>query len=342
MITEQDWSSLLTEYRVLGGTAENIRIGHGSLGRGLFAIDPSRPVELHTPPNLLLRRRDLIFADDRFRIAPDASIGAAERAWLERYLNEFSWGNGGREETAAEIERMRSLPLPVRETLARICGMKYCVGELSPAIVAERFFESRVITIDEEMVMPMIELVNNGIAPGYDTSAGVAVRGLFPDEVLVGYSDMHDSLLCFATWGIVCERPFAYSHPLRTPTAQMEIEISIDIHEGHIVEVRTPRPLPLTIPSATMRNGRLHLSFLILGMKGFPRLPKGMFRRAMNDARVTLDDEVFEVVQHLNRGTFLGMLRELEGVAGDAAGSLRRVCLMQLEALNHTFGSRPL
>jgi len=337
-----DWSDLLAEFRRLGGTAENVRMGYGSLGRGLFAIDPSRPVDLHTPPNLLVRRRDVIFADDRFHVSPSAPVGEAERAWLERYLNEFSWGGGGREETRAEIERMRSLPMPVRERLARTFGMNHCIGELSPDMIAQRFFASRVITLDEETVMPMIELVNHGDAPPYDSTNGLAVRGLFSDEVLVSYSEAHDTFLCFASWGIVCERPFAYSIPARLPTAQGDMVISINPDEGRMIEAKLPNPVPLKLPKVTIENGQISLSFLMLGMKGAPRIPKGMFRRMVSDARLQLDDEPFEMAQHFSRSAFMNLLKNLDRVEGDVAATLRRVCLMQLDALNQSFGSRPL
>ncbi len=341
-VSLSDWSDLLAEFRRLGGTAENIRMGCGSLGRGLFAIDPSKPVDLHTPPNLLLPSRDVIFRDDRFYVSPAAKVGEAERAWLERYLNEFSWGGGGREETTAAMERMHSLPLPVRESLAQWFGMSYCVAELSPDIIAKRFLASRVITLDEETVMPMIELVNHGPAPGFDCSNGLAVRGLFSDEVLVSYTEEHDTFLCFASWGFVCERPFAHSLPARLPTAHGEMVISINPHEGRMIEAKLPKPVPLKLPKVTVHNGQINLSFLMLGMRGFPRIPKGMFRRAIRDAGLLLDDEPFELAQHFTRGAFLGLLRDLDGVEGEIAQSLRRVSMTQLEALNQCFGSRPL
>lgn len=342
MKSSNAWNELLDEFRVLGGTAENVRIGRGSLGRGLFAIDSSRPVDLHTPPNLLVPLRDVTFGSDRFHISPAAKVGKPERVWLERYLNEFSWGGGGREEAMAEIERMRSLPLPVRERLGRAFGMNYCIAELSPDLVAQRFLGSRAITLDEQTVMPMIDMVNHGAAPGYNTTNGVAVRGLFSDEILVSYSEAHDTFLCFAVWGIVCPRPFAYSHPTRLPTRQGEMVISTDLHDGHEIEVHVPKPLRLNLPNLTVRNGRIAVSFLMLGMKGLPRIPKGIFRRVVSDAGLQLDDEPFEMAQHLNRDAFLSMLRDLEGIEAEIAGSLRRVCLMQLDALNQHFGSRPL
>jgi len=39
------WDELVDEFRALGGTLENVRLGHGALGRGLFPIEPGRPLQ---------------------------------------------------------------------------------------------------------------------------------------------------------------------------------------------------------------------------------------------------------------------------------------------------------
>ena len=96
--------------------------------------------------------------------------------------------------------------------------------------------------------MPMIELLNHGAAAGYDPTNGVAVRGLFADEVLVSYSEAHDTFLCFAAWGFVCERPFAYSAPLHVPTAQGEMVITINPVEGRMIEAKLQKPMQLKLP----------------------------------------------------------------------------------------------
>ena len=336
------WSELLEEFRRLGGTVENVCMRRGAHGRGLFALDPARPVQLHTPPNLLLPVEDAAFKDGRFHISPSAKMGSAEKIWLEHYMNEFSWGRGGREEALATVQGMHSLPMRIREILARTFDVGFYVLEPSEDLVQQHFLASRVITYENcAVIMPMIELVNHGRAPGYDCTNGIAVRGNFADEVLVNYSDQ-DAFGCFASWGIVCHRGLALSIPTVVWAASGEIAVSCDPDDGQLVEIRLQNPIPMKLPRVTIDGSRIRLSFLLLGMKGFPRIPKGIFRRILRDAGRQQDDEAFEMAQYANRAAFLGLLNDLEGFDGPLVGSLRSVCLMQLDALNQCFGVRPI
>ena len=54
MSADDLWNDMLNEFRALGGVAENIRIGHGPFGRGLFPIDPKKPVSISIPESLLV------------------------------------------------------------------------------------------------------------------------------------------------------------------------------------------------------------------------------------------------------------------------------------------------
>src|ERR1041385_3273668 len=86
------WDEMLDEFRSLGGIADNIRLGEGRFGRGLFPVDPSRPYRIHIPPSLLVNIRHVECEQDILRISPAANIGAREKAFLESYEREFSWG----------------------------------------------------------------------------------------------------------------------------------------------------------------------------------------------------------------------------------------------------------
>jgi len=51
-MTGQAWHDMLTVFRALGGTADNICLRHGERGRGIFPVDPGRPIAIHIPENL--------------------------------------------------------------------------------------------------------------------------------------------------------------------------------------------------------------------------------------------------------------------------------------------------
>jgi len=108
---------MLDEFRTLGGTAENIRLGHGARGRGLFPIDPSQPVTLQVPPNLLMDVDDVVFENGALKLASDAEAGTRERRFFEDYQADFAWGGGGRGEVETLLEEALALPEELRREL---------------------------------------------------------------------------------------------------------------------------------------------------------------------------------------------------------------------------------
>ena len=48
-ILRSKWDEMIAEFRALGGVADNIEQRRGSLGRGLFPIDPGKPIRIAVP-----------------------------------------------------------------------------------------------------------------------------------------------------------------------------------------------------------------------------------------------------------------------------------------------------
>ena len=82
----REWDALLCDFQALGGIAENIALGLGSFGRGLFPRDASKPFLLRLPDNLLFPVQDVEFANDQLRVRDTAGIGKPERDFFARYL----------------------------------------------------------------------------------------------------------------------------------------------------------------------------------------------------------------------------------------------------------------
>src|SRR5436189_490375 len=137
------WDALLDEFRALGGTVENVRLGHGPLGRGLFVIDPARPFLVRAPENLLVSVSDIIFENGVLKVAAGANVGARERKFYEDYYALISWGGGGREEIERVFEQAAELPPEFRHTLFT----KYVCGEWfhgpSPELIQKGIIDSR-------------------------------------------------------------------------------------------------------------------------------------------------------------------------------------------------------
>ncbi len=342
--TKQDsWREMLREFRVLGGTAENVRCGEGALGRGLFAEEASRPIKLHTPAQLLVPIEDVVFENGNLRVAASSKMGSAERLWFERYESEFSWGGGGRSDVVQYFEGISTLPQALREKLATVFSMSQFVEEPTEEAVQQRFLKSRVITINKhDFVMPIIELLNHGRGPAYDTTAGVAVSGTFDGEIVVSYCEL-DALRLFQNWGFSSDQAIAYSLPLVARSQDDrtfgELRIARQTSDGAVFDVGGPK---FMIPKFTAREGGGELSFLMLGNKLFPRMPRAIFQKVFREAGRQIAEERFELIRRTNMVIFLALLGDLERLDGSMAISLRTMCRHQLESLASCFGTRAI
>jgi hypothetical protein len=267
-------------------------------------------------------------------------MGVAERKWVEHYANEYSWGAGGRAETETFLAEILALPDDIRELLSKSFWMTFCRSNHSPALVHERFLDSRVITYEKgRVVMPMVELVNHdGRFAGYARADGVAVRGKFDTEVLVNYGG-HDPYDTFLSWGFVSDATMAMSLPLEVDTSFGKIRVQRRLDDSRALEISGQK---IRLPVASADKNGIDLSFLLLGAKGYPRLPKGIFHRVLRDARRQATDEPFELIRFVNHQHFVDLLKKLEALEGAMVRTLRTMCRLQLDALSYCYGTRAL
>ena len=324
------WDELIDEFRALGGTADNIRLGQGEYGRGLFPIDPAKPVVVRVPDNLLVPV-DYMLCENGVRVGPKAQVGERERAWLDRYQAEFAWGGGGADEIRRIFETAQLLPAELRHVLSTQyrCGLWF--KDPDDRLVANRFFNARSISYrDRPVVMPLIEMANHGSGANYDTSSGIALRGTFAGEVLVEYSQF-DSFDFFLSWGFATQRPLAFSVSLNGSVGSAPLAID-QAFGGKATSQRA------WIPELRKTAQGIALPFLMLGHQRFPRLAKGIFYRLMREGGYTGWEEAFDLVHHTNRLHFVNLLMALDGIDLPMARTLRTVAHYQLRAMSFCFG----
>jgi len=329
------WDDLLSEFRALGGTAENVRLGRGALGRGLFPIDPAKPVAIHIPENLLVAAKDMIFENNALRVAPTANVGERERAWLERYQAVFSWGGDGGAEVRRIFESAQALPEELRHDLLtkHRCGLWF--QDVSEELIQRSFFASRYIEHkNTDVVMPIIELANHGLGTGYETTDGVSLRGTFAGEITVRYANL-DPYGLFVSWGFTASQPLAFSIALSGTSDSTNLHIKRRFGKAKD-EQRGWRPEIAT------GNNEATLSFLLIGNQLFPRIPKGIFYQEMRDREYSGFEEAFDKIQHANRLHFLNLLDTLDGIELPIARVLRTMARYQLRAMSYCFGVRSL
>ncbi len=326
---------MLDEFRALGGTAENVRLGQGALGRGVFPIDPAKPVVVHVPENLLIDCSDVVFENGALRLRADADVGDRERSWLENYEAALSWGDEGAAEVRRIFEAAQALPADLRKELRDRfqCGLWF--GDMTDEAVRHQFLTSRGIDYhDREVLMPIVELINHGAGPEIGLVNGVTVRGIFPGEVLYRYSDM-DSFGFFWSWGFVIERPLAFS-----------LEMSGKVES---TTLRIDRSFPPVKPGGKSWMPPLHrdgsgvsLDHLLIGSVQYPRLPRSIFQKTMRDGGFSAVEEPFDVIRHVNSLHFLDLLKVLDGIDAPIARSLRAMAHHQLHAMSYCYGQRDI
>ena len=330
------WDEMVEDFRSLGGIADNVSLKTGPNGRGLFAIDPTLPVTIHVPENLLIRSADVAFEGGKFRVKIKQRGRESEEAFIEKFENEFSWGGGGREDAALKLRSRSDLPESVRNLLVTEIGLTNFVREANDATIEDIFLESRIIRYkNQPVIMSILELVNHGVDGAYFHSEnGISLTGLFGEEVLTQYANK-DPIEVFFNWGFPSAQYVALSLRLQLKFGPHRIVI------GRNVTQRETRG-DYSVPKVRTTENEISFSYLMLGHAKFPRLAKGIFYRLMHDLNVPDAEELFDTIRSINTMQFLRLLAALEEGEGAAVRDLRRVVRYQLEALTQCIGTRQL
>jgi len=325
------WDEMLDEFRALGGTADNVRLGEGRFGRGLFPCDPSKPVKVHIPDSLLVEVGYIRFDNDTFRLRPDTPVGARERVFLENYQRDFSWGVA-RQYTHDLLQMMHEAPTELRELLSTPFGIDIWLENPTLKSVQQSYFASRRIQYkNKHVIMPIVELANYGRTAQYELEDGVGISGQFDGEILALYM-FSDVLEVFKYWGFASEEEFiALSLPMGLEGKAGFIKIGKEA-------VDNPDRDPF-FPHVSVEGDRVALSYLMLGHKRYPRLAKGIFYRIMRDAGRTDAAETFDKIQHINRTQLHKLIAASEHAAAPLGRLLRHVARLQLEIMSCCVGS---
>ena len=334
-MSDRAWEELLAEFRALGGTADNVCLRNGVYGRGVFPVDSARPVAIHVPENLLINEDDMVFADGKLRVGPNARVNDRERAWLDRYQEDYAWGGGGGDDARQAVDMAAALPAELRDVLITKYHLASWFQDTTEELVQTRFLRARCINYqDRSVVMPLVELANHGAGNGYDVSNGIALRGTFPGEVYVEYAKL-DSFEFFRAWGFATPRPLAFSMPLTgsIQSAGLQIKDDFPVMTGSLRD---------WIPTIDETADTIALPFLMIGNLKLPRLCRGIFYRLMRDAGYSGFEEAFDIIQHTNRLHFLDLIEAVDDIDLPMARKLRAMALHQLRAMSFCFGVREI
>jgi len=330
------WEDLLDEFRALGGRAENVCLRDGPFGRGVFPQDPAKPVDLHAPESLLVETKYISFDGGEFRWHKNAPLDARQRAFLETYQRDFSWGVN-RVHTEELLRMVADAPEELRALLDTPFNVDLWLTGPTEDAVRECFFGARYIGHeDRKVLMPLIDLVNHGpFADSYNHDNGIGISGQFDGEVLACYA-FADALDVFRYWGFASmAQPFALSLGMGIETSAGEIVIGRDDVDPD------PNRRPF-FPDVKIEGRRITLSHLMLGHKKYPKLAKANFYRILRDAGRSGAEEAFDKIAHINRSQFLKLMAASEKAEPPLGRLIRDVARAQLEAISCAVGTREI
>jgi len=338
-MTGQAWDDMLTVFRALGGTADNICLRQGERGRGIFPIDPAKPIAIRIPENLLIKLSDVRFVDGKFRMSPETKATPGEIAFFENYENRFSWGEGGRGEAEKVFEQAQTLPQSLRHKLKAEYPLGDWFDDPTDVLVQRQFLGSRCIAYeDDTVVMPILELVNHDpdskVAGHYGSLDGLSYSGIFSGEVLGRYADI-DPIGFFASWGFACPQQQAFSISLGMNQDKSPLRVGRDLQS-------LSQETPFWIPKIIHEEKNVRLEFLMLGNKRYPRMCRGIFNKVTRDMKLPNPEETFDLIREANIRFITKFMSEIEAAEGPMAQTLRRMARYQLEALSSCFGVRDL
>jgi hypothetical protein len=335
-MTANEWDGVVEEFCALGGVLNNVRLGRGAIGRGLFPIDPSEPVKISVPENLLFPVDELEFVDGRLRVKKKGDSSSREDKFFEEYQEAFSWGAGGRSDCEAFLESMVELPEPVREVLTKDWGLGQMFRGVDAKLVQNRFLRTRMILRNGRgVLMPVLELVNHGsMGAPFRFTSGISIAGIFTREALARYNFV-DPFGVFLTWGFPNPEPVTYSLKMKLQRPRGTLVVGRELAKNKVHG-------RLRVPEVTVEDGTIHLSHVMLGNKSFPKLSRAVFQHLMKEQGIEDADEIFDRIRQMNGTRFLNLLSVLEDYESRTITVLRQMCRYQLTSLMFCVGTRDL
>ena len=229
---DNNFQSLIEQFVSLGGLAENIRLGKGKLGRGIFPIDSSRRSKIITPANLLINRNQIGIHHGEIYVKNSSEFSSKERSFVELNYN-YAWKDGGNKCASEFLEYISIMPESVKNQLLDFGFISNDLpsGYPDENEVLKRFIDERVVSFKGKEVLASIwDLVNHSSfsPPLRVTPYGVETPPIEPssEEILFKYSIKNSPIGMWKKYGFACDCVFAYSIPFNIDIGSQSLVIA--------------------------------------------------------------------------------------------------------------------
>ena len=228
---DDNWDFLLSEFRRLGGIADNVYQKNGDYGRGIFPVNPSLRARIFTPSKLMIKKDDICLEDNKLRIKNDREYNQEIRHFFNFYQDNFSWGSGGKETTELFEKGLILFNSNLKQLIK-----KYALVDLEKRhkgkwnnILKKQFLNSRAVNFRNiSVIAPIWDLVNHKVnsfpfiisKEGISTPNYPALNG----EIRHSYNNI-SPLKRFFTYGFFSEETIIFSIPFSINIEDLDINI---------------------------------------------------------------------------------------------------------------------
>ena len=215
----EKWDCLLSEFRRLGGIADNVCQKEGEYGRGIFSVNPSLKARIFTPSKLLVKKDDIYLEDNKLRIKKDKEYNQEIRNFFNFYQDNFSWGSGGKETTELFEKGLSLFNSNLKELIK-----KYALVDLEERhqgnwdnVIKNQFLNARGVKFgNSSVIAPVWELVNHKVRSfNFITNKEGLSTPNYPAsnaEIRFSYND-ESPLNRFFSYGFFSEETIVFSIP---------------------------------------------------------------------------------------------------------------------------------
>lgn len=330
-----EFHEILTQFRSLGGVAENLTLRHGTHGRGLFAVNPGLPVRLHVPEQLLVAPQWVELDETgsiRIAAKSHSSLSSKAIAFFEQYHQFFGWGNGGLDSIKQHQRALQALPPKLKNFIHILGGAEELKQKPTSSYCLQKYFITRQIGIKSgSRLMPIAELINH--APDglpYLVDDGITVTGVVKDEVFTRYHSNLDAFHFFINY-----------HFATSANSALSCEVTVEVPSVGALQIARMDHLAdihdtIRIPKITKDGAQMHLSFVEIANKTNPSQPRKTFAHLMATQQVsfTIADVLFDGIIEHNRQVLKELIQACHRHPSAMSSGLEKVASFQLTLIS--------
>ena len=329
-----EFNDLLLQLNSLGGVARNIELKEGPAGRGFFAKDPKKEVEIKVPLDLLAPVEWLELDEKGDSVLNEScNWNEAKKKFFNDYQKYFGWSGGAKDYIYKFLSELKNLPENVKNTLIKLNARnKLYSGEvLMSDCLSFYLFSRQVIISNKRYIMPVFELLNHNanINLPWSQLNGLHIKGNFKDEITINYNDRHDAVDLFCGYGFSTLQNCIYSGFLTINHPNYG-----RIHIGRFTDEFTTVD-GVIYPKVFKDRDGVKITFLDLCNRANPELPFTIFSKLLLDQGLSSKAaaELFEGIKSQNRKLYIQLLVDLQNHHGLVDNIVKKMACDQLMAL---------